>query len=65
MTERDLVGYGGRPPDPRWPGGARVAVQFVLNVEEGAEQTILNGDAQSEAYLHELPGRPPVWANGI
>ena len=59
MTERDLVGYGGRPPDPRWPGGARVAVQFVLNVEEGAEQTILNGDAQSEAYLHELPGRPP------
>ena len=59
MTERDLVGYGGRPPDPRWPGGARVAVQFVLNVEEGAEQTILNGDAESEAYLHELPGRPP------
>jgi len=58
MTGRDLVGYGGRPPDPRWPGAARVAVQFVLNVEEGAESSILHGDAASEAYLHELPGRP-------
>jgi len=59
MSERDLVGYGGRPPHPRWPGDARIALQFVLNVEEGAEQCILNGDAGSEAYLHELPGRPP------
>ncbi|MCY1397631.1 putative urate catabolism protein [compost metagenome] len=59
MGERDLVGYAGRPPHPRWPGGARVAVQFVLNIEEGAESCILNGDLQSEAYLHELPGRPP------
>jgi putative urate catabolism protein len=59
MSERDLVGYAGRPPHPRWPGGARVAVQFVLNVEEGAESSILNGDARSEAYLHELPGRSP------
>jgi putative urate catabolism protein len=58
MTERDLVGYGGRPPHPRWPGGARIAVSFVLNVEEGAESSIRNGDAGSEAYLHELPGRP-------
>jgi allantoinase len=58
MADRDLVGYGGRPPQPRWPGEARVAVQFVLNIEEGAESCILNGDAQSEAYLHELPGRP-------
>jgi allantoinase len=58
MAERDLVGYGGRPPHPRWPGEARVAVQFVLNIEEGAESTILNGDARSEAWLHELPGRP-------
>lgn len=56
---RNLVGYGGRPPHPHWPGEARVAVQFVLNVEEGAEQSIVNGDAQSESYLHELPGRPP------
>jgi putative urate catabolism protein len=58
MAERDLVGYGGCPPHPRWPGEARVAVQFVLNIEEGAESCILNGDARSEAYLHELPGRP-------
>lgn len=59
MAERDLVGYGGQPPQPHWPNDARVAVQFVLNIEEGAEQTILNGDDQSERYLHELPGRPP------
>jgi len=59
MHERDLVGYGGQPPHPRWPGEARVAVQFVLNIEEGAESCILNGDAGSESYLHELPGRPP------
>lgn len=59
MSERDLVGYGGRPPHPRWPGEARIAVQFVLNIEEGAESSILNGDACSEGYLHELPGRPP------
>ncbi|PVZ55304.1 chitin deacetylase [Pseudomonas sp. B1(2018)] len=59
MSARDLIGYGGRPPHPRWPGEARVAVQFVLNIEEGAESCLLNGDAQSEAWLHELPGRPP------
>ena len=59
MSGRDLVGYGGDPPHPRWPGEARVAVQFVLNIEEGAESCILNGDNQSEAYLHELSGRPP------
>ena len=58
MAERNLLGYSGRPPDPRWPDGARVAVQFVLNVEEGGERSILNGDAQSEDYLHEMPGRP-------
>jgi putative urate catabolism protein len=58
MPARDLIGYAGRPPHPRWPGDARVALQFVLNVEEGAESCILNGDASSEAYLHELIGRP-------
>ena len=58
MAARDLSGYAGRPPHPHWPGEARIAVQFVLNVEEGAESCVLNGDAQSEAYLHELPGRP-------
>ncbi len=59
MAARDLAGYGGNPPHPHWPSDARIAVQFVLNVEEGAEQSILNGDEQSESYLHELPGRLP------
>ena len=59
MTGRDLVGYGAHPPQPRWPNDARVAVQFVLNIEEGAESSVLNGDGRSEAWLHELPGRPP------
>jgi len=58
MAERDLIGYGGNPPPAAWPGGARLALQFVLNVEEGAESSILNGDDASEAYLHELTGRP-------
>ncbi|MDN4631318.1 allantoinase PuuE [Sphingomonas sp. PsM26] len=53
---RDLVGYGATPPDPRWPGGARVAVQFVVNYEEGAENSVLNGDAGSEAFLSEMVG---------
>jgi putative urate catabolism protein len=55
-AERDLVGYGASPPDPRWPGGARIAVQFVINYEEGAENSILNGDAGSEAFLSEMVG---------
>ena len=58
MCERDLIGYGGSPPHACWPGEARVAVQFVLNIEAGAESCILNGDDRSESYLHELPGRP-------
>lgn len=53
---RDFVGYGGNPPDPQWPGDARIAISFVLNYEEGGENTILNGDAGSETYLHETPG---------
>jgi putative urate catabolism protein len=53
---RDLVGYGANPPDPEWPGGARIAVQFVVNYEEGAENSILNGDAGSEAFLSEMVG---------
>ena len=48
MNPRDFVGYGGRPPDPRWPGGARVAVSFVVNVEEGAERSLTAGDEQNE-----------------
>jgi len=48
---RDMIGYGRTPPDPKWPDGANVAVQFVLNYEEGAENTILHGDAASESLL--------------
>ncbi|HXH15183.1 MAG TPA: allantoinase PuuE [Sphingomonas sp.] len=51
-----MIGYGSTPPDPRWPGGARVAVQFVINYEEGAENSVLNGDAGSEAFLSEMVG---------
>jgi putative urate catabolism protein len=53
---RDLVGYGASPPDPRWPGGAKIAVQFVINYEEGAENSVLNGDPGSEAFLSEMVG---------
>ena len=49
-----------RPSHPRWPGGARLALQFVLNVEEGGERTVLNGDAGSETYLSEIPGAVQV-----
>jgi allantoinase len=51
---RDLVGYGRQAPHPRWPGGARVAVQFVLNYEEGAENCVLDGDPASEVFLSEI-----------
>jgi OHCU decarboxylase len=53
---RDLVGYGRNPPHARWPNGARVAVQFVVNYEEGGENNILHGDAASEAFLSEIVG---------
>jgi putative urate catabolism protein len=53
---RDLIGHGQNPPDPRWPGGAKVAVQFVINYEEGAENSVLNGDKGSEAFLSEMVG---------
>jgi putative urate catabolism protein len=56
---RDLIGYGRTPPDPAWPGGARIAVSFVLNYEEGGERSPLHGDATSEVYLHEVPGLTP------
>jgi putative urate catabolism protein len=57
---RDLVGYGRTTPDPRWPGGARIAVQYVLNYEEGGENCILHGDAASEAFLSETVGAQPL-----
>lgn len=53
---RDMVGYGANPPDPKWPGGARVAVQFVLNYEEGGENCVLHGDEASEIFLSEIIG---------
>lgn len=53
---RDLIGYGRNPPDPKWPGGAHVAVQFVINYEEGGESSILDGDAGSESLLSEIVG---------
>ena len=53
---RDMVGYGQEPPDPKWPGDARVAVQFVMNYEEGGENNILHGDPASEAFLSEIVG---------
>jgi putative urate catabolism protein len=56
---RDLAGYGRNPPDPRWPGKARVAVQFVVNFEEGAENSILHGDQASESFLTEVIGTTP------
>ena len=56
---RDLVGYGRNPPDPRWPGAARIAVQFVVNYEEGGERNILHGDATSEAFLSDVLGAKP------
>ncbi len=57
---RDLVGYGARPPHANWPGGARLAVQFVINYEEGGENCILHGDAASEAFLSEIVGAQPI-----
>ena len=56
---RNMQGYGGRPPFADWPGGANVAVQFVLNYEEGGENSLLHGDAASEGFLSEIPGAQP------
>ena len=57
---RDLIGYGRNPPQADWPGGARIAVQFVLNYEEGGENSVLHGDAASETFLSEIVGALPV-----
>ena len=53
---RDLQGYGQRPPDAKWPSGAAIALQFVVNYEEGGENCVLHGDAASEAFLSEIVG---------
>lgn len=55
-VQRDFRGYGAHPPDPRWPGGARVAVNFVMNYEEGSEPSIGDGEAYSEWALTEAMG---------
>lgn len=56
---RDMRGYGPDAPDPKWPGNAKIAVQFVLNYEEGGENCVLHGDAASEAFLSDIPGASP------
>lgn len=56
---RDMIGYGADPPQANWPNGARIAVQFVINYEEGGENCILHGDAASEAFLSEIVGAEP------
>jgi len=62
MTDypRDMRGYGALPPAADWPNGARTAVQFVINYEEGGENCVLHGDAQSEAFLSEIVGAQPI-----
>ena len=57
---RDMCGYGQQPPEAGWPGGARIAVQFVINYEEGSENCVLHGDAESEAFLSEIVGAAPI-----
>jgi len=55
---RDMIGYAGKPPPADWPGGARIALQFVLNYEEGGENSVLHGDPGSEQFLSEIIGAP-------
>jgi len=57
---RDMRGYGPTPPDANWPNAARIAVQFVINYEEGGENCVLHGDAASEAFLSEIVGAQPI-----
>lgn len=57
---RDLIGYGANPPHPKWPGGARIALQFVLNYEEGGERSVLHGDAEAETFLSDMINPAPV-----
>jgi hypothetical protein len=59
---RDLAGHGEDPPHARWPGGARIAVQFVLNHEEGGENAVHHGDAASETFLSDIVGAQPFRA---
>ncbi|PLL14193.1 polysaccharide deacetylase [Tabrizicola sp. TH137] len=56
---RDFRGHGPNPPDAKWPGGAKIAISLVLNYEEGGENNLLHGDAQSEAFLSDIAGAQP------
>ena len=62
VTGRDLVGYGEFLPDPAWPNGARIAVNFNLNVEAGGELTLANGDSSSDSTLNDIgfPAKPGI-----
>ena len=57
---RDMVGYGSKDKKIKWPNNARIAVQIVLNYEEGAENCVLNGDKNSEVFLSEIIGAQPI-----
>ena len=57
---RQYKGYGATPPHPQWPGGAKLALQVVLNYEEGGENCILNGDSAAETFLSEIINAPAV-----
>lgn len=59
---RDLIGYGAHPPHPKWPGDARLALQLVMNYEEGGELSVLHGDDSAESFLHEVVGTPSLKA---
>ena len=56
---RDMIGHGAEPPHARWPGGARLALQIVLNYEEGGEASVLHGDAAAETFLSDIGGAKP------
>lgn len=62
---RDLVGYGAEPPHAHWPGGARLALSFVINLEEGSENNVLHGDPTSEGFLTEEPTTPLVGLRNV
>ncbi len=55
-VQRDFIGYGANPPDPQWPGGAKIAVNFVMNYEEGSEPSFQHGDGTTEVGLTESLG---------
>ena len=58
--DRDLRGYSANPPDPKWPGGARIALNFVINVEEGSEPSMQDGEGYTETQHTEAFGRPAI-----